>query len=94
MFGRFNRVWFWWLLTLLALAGVACLRVAQLEVVLYKLSLVLLAGLLGLHLDRAVFPYARPDTLKSNGEAGLSGVAMQRRAIIMAGAMLAVAMGL
>ena len=91
---RFNRVWLWWLLTLLALAGVALLRAEQLEIVLYKLALVLLAGLMGLHLDRAVFSYARPEALKNAGRTDLSIAAMLRRAVIMAGAMLAVAVGL
>jgi len=33
----------------------------QAPVTLYKLSLVTLAGLVGYWLDRALFPYARPD---------------------------------
>jgi len=33
----------------------------QAPVTLYKLSLVTLAGLVGYWLDRAIFPYARPD---------------------------------
>lgn len=94
MLKNLNRVWLWWMLTFFALAGVAYLRPEQLEIVLYKLALALLAGLLGLHLDRAVFAYARPEALKNAGRTDLSIAAMLRRAIIMAGAMLAVAMGL
>ena len=89
-----KRVILWWGLTLGALAGIACLRPEQLEVVLYKLALVMLAGLLGLHLDRAVSPYARPEALKNSGNRDLCATAMLRRAIIMAGAMLGVALGL
>lgn len=41
----------------------------QVPLTLYKLSLVTLAGLVGYWLDRALFPYARPDSfleLKKN----------------------------
>jgi len=34
----------------------------QVPLTLYKLSLVTLAGLVGYWLDRALFPYARPDS--------------------------------
>lgn len=45
---------------LLALAIVA-IAPQQVAVTLYKLSLVTTAGLIGYWLDRALFPYARPD---------------------------------
>ena len=51
-----------WLLAAIALLGVmALLSPAQLPVALYKASLIALAAVLGYWLDRALFPYARPD---------------------------------
>lgn len=51
----------------LAMAAVLLLLIAlvspkQLPVVLYKTSLIALAAVLGYWLDRALFPYARPDS--------------------------------
>ncbi len=94
MLKRLSRTPLWWLLTLLALGAVAWIRPEQLEVVVYKLALVFLAGVLALHFDRAVCPYARPEDLMDKGEERLCLAAMLRRAIIIAGAMLAMAMGL
>lgn len=37
----------------------------QVPLTLYKLSLVTLAGLVGYWLDRALFPYARPDSFQA-----------------------------
>lgn len=49
------------ILAALALAGLWLISPQQLPVVLYKVSLVLLAGVAGYWLDRWIFPYARPD---------------------------------
>lgn len=46
----------------LLLMAIATISPAQLPVALYKASLVALAGVLGYWLDRALFPYARPDS--------------------------------
>ena len=68
--------------------------------VIYKLSLVTLASVSAYWLDRWAFPYARPDRfLTGSGDAMANHKqvfvgAMLRRAIIMAGAMLAVGLGL
>lgn len=94
MLKKLKRAPLWWLIALLALVGVALIRPEQLEIVVYKLSLRCLAGVIGLHFDRAVCPYARPEDLMDAGEARLCLAAMVRRAIIIAGAMLAMAMGL
>jgi hypothetical protein len=53
------------LFTLLAaalLAAIAALAPVQLPVVLYKACLIALAAVMGYWLDRALFPYARPDS--------------------------------
>ena len=44
------------------LAAIALLSPVQLPVVLYKAALISLAAVLGYWLDRALFPYARPDS--------------------------------
>lgn len=52
----------WFLASLILLAAIAVIRPEQLPVALYKLSLISLAGVVGYHLDRSLFPYARPDS--------------------------------
>lgn len=72
----------------------------QLPVIVYKVSLILLASVAGYWLDRWAFPYARPDRfLTADGDVKVNhkrvfGATLIRRSIIMAGAMLAVGMGL
>ena len=80
----------------------------QLPVVVYKLSLITLAAVLGYWLDRSLFPKARPgqylkhdDRLMADGrfpvQTGLHLVfsaALIRRALIVAAVCLAVATGL
>lgn len=58
---RAPRTSTWLLLAALLLVAIAVAAPAQLPVVLYKASLVALAAVLGYWLDRALFPYARPD---------------------------------
>lgn len=53
------------LLTLALLVCIALVSPQQLPVVLYKAALITLAGVLGYWLDRAFFPYARPDSYLS-----------------------------
>ncbi len=50
------------LLTVLLLAVIAMVSPVQLPVVLYKAALIALAAVMGYWLDRALFPYARPDS--------------------------------
>lgn len=51
-----------WLIIALALSVLMlALAPAQLPVTLYKINLIALAGVMGYWLDRALFPYARPD---------------------------------
>lgn len=50
------------ILAAVLLAAIAVLSPVQLPVVLYKAALISLAAVLGYWLDRALFPYARPDS--------------------------------
>lgn len=74
----------------------------QLPVTLYKLSLVTVAGLVGYWLDRAIFPYARPDDIGKAFSLGAPMIGSRdqafnfaciRRAIIVGCAMLAMGLG-
>jgi hypothetical protein len=94
-----------WLLAALVLSfAVWWMAPQQLPVSIYKLSLVALAAVAGYWIDRSLFPYARPDVVLerdddgneiTTGDAALHwmGMAMLRRAIIVAATMLAVGLG-
>lgn len=58
---RAPRSTLWLVLAALLLFAMAMLSPAQLPVALYKAALIALAAVLGYWLDRALFPYARPD---------------------------------
>ncbi|WP_145548431.1 MULTISPECIES: putative holin [Yersinia] len=98
-----------WLLTAVLLLGtIGLVSPQQLPVVVYKLSLITLAAVLGYWLDRSLFPKSRPgqylkhdETLMASGrypvKTGLHLVfsaALIRRALIVAAVCLAVATGL
>lgn len=98
-----------WLLTAVLLLGtIGLVSPQQLPVVVYKLSLITLAAVLGYWLDRSLFPKSRPgqylkhdETLMASGrypvQTGLHLVfsaALIRRALIVAAVCLAVATGL
>lgn len=98
-----------WLLTAVLLLGtIGLVSPQQLPVVVYKLSLITLAAVLGYWLDRSLFPKARPgqylkhdETLMASGrypvQTGLHLVfsaTLIRRALIVAAVCLAVATGL
>lgn len=84
-------------LNLVLLGMIFVIAPQQAPVTLYKLSLVTSAGLVGYWLDRALFPYARPDTLMAIGLTHPYNTAflaaMIRRAIIVGCAMLAMGLG-
>lgn len=102
------RLWGWLLAAVVLFLVIALVSPQQLPVVVYKLSLISLAAVLGYWLDRSLFPKARPgqylkhdETLMSEGifpvRAGMHLVfsaALMRRALIVAAVCLAVAMGL
>lgn len=92
---------------------IAALSPIQLPVVAYKLSLISLAAVVAYWLDRALFPYARPDSyLVKDWRCGACigtslvdypivqeyraafNMACLRRAIIVAGVVIGVALGL
>ena len=58
---RAPRNTLWLLAAVLLLVLIAVVSPVQLPVVLYKLALVALAVVAGYWVDRALFPYARPD---------------------------------
>ncbi len=55
-----NTVWL--VVAIVLLAVIAVISPVQLPVVAYKASLIALAAVIGYWLDRALFPYARPDS--------------------------------
>lgn len=61
VFRRLPRLTTWLLLAVLLTVLLAILSPVQLPVALYKLCLVALASVVGYWIDRALFPYARPD---------------------------------
>ncbi|MEO7343224.1 MAG: putative holin [Methylotenera sp.] len=93
------------LLNVLLLLVLLAIAPQQVPVTLYKLSLVTTAGLVGYWLDRAIFPYARPDAFLTRPDPSSSKLivkpeysfefcfSMLRRAIIVAAAMLAMGLG-
>lgn len=84
------------LLNIVLLGVILAIAPQQVPVTLYKLSLVTSAGLVGYWLDRAIFPYARPDSYLQSPvkEFWFAFVgAMIRRAIIVGCAMLAMGLG-
>lgn len=58
---RAPRSTLWLFVAAALLAIIALVSPAQLSVVLYKTALIALSAVLGYWLDRALFPYARPD---------------------------------
>lgn len=99
-----------WLFTALALIVIiALVSPQQIPVVIYKLSLISLAAVLGYWLDRSLFPDSSPGTLMTEGMPRdtayehpvalidwyiVLAAALIRRAIIVAAVCLSVAMGL
>lgn len=57
---KLPRMTSWWLIALILSLAVFLIAPQQLPVSLYKLNLISLAALAGYWIDRAVFPYARP----------------------------------
>lgn len=98
--GRYPRMFGWLLLAVVLTALTYTLAPQQLPLSVYKLSLVSTAAVAGYWLDRALFPYARPDALLDIHEGAdhmtlvvLMSATMLRRAFIVGAAMLAVGLG-
>lgn len=109
----FPRMIGWLLAAAILIAVIALVSPQQLPVVLYKLSLISLAAVVGYWLDRALFPYARPDSYLRqdwrdgtdepydkadhpvvDGYCHVFAAAMLRRAMIVTGIVIGVALGL
>lgn len=105
---KFPRMLVWLVLTLvlmlLALALQASAPGNLVSVTLYKAHLLALGGWGGYWLDRALFPYARPDVVLERDENGEEitasdtalrwmGSAMLRRAVIVAACLITVGLG-
>lgn len=101
---KIPRLFGWLIATVILIGLIALLSPQQLPVSLYKLSLVVTAGVVGYWLDRSLFPYARPDnfTIKLDpakeswvidGDGMAFALTMIRRAIIVGCAMLAMGLG-
>ena len=87
---RTPRMTFWALITLALLFSLAIVAPTKLPVVLYKWGLVTLGCVRGYWLDRALFPYARPDMVPSC-ERSMAGI---RRALVVLGCVLGLTLGL
>jgi hypothetical protein len=61
LIAHFPRTLIWALCTVFLCMVLANIAPDQVVVVIYKIALVFLGGLIGYWLDRAAFPYARPD---------------------------------
>lgn len=102
------RLWGWLLAAAVMFLVIAVVSPQQLPVVVYKLSLISLAAVLGYWLDRSLFPKARPGQFQRHvpqlmdigrypvetGHHLVFAAVLLRRAIIVAAVCLAVAMGL
>lgn len=58
---RLPRLTTWLIIAIVLLVAISLVSPQQLPIVVYKLSLVSLAAGAGYWIDRALFPYARPD---------------------------------
>lgn len=103
------RMVLWFLISLVLMAFIAVTAPQQLPVSIYKLSLITTAAWVAYWLDRSLFPYARPDAFMSRPfsvgapycpqkvvnpeQQHAFCLAQLRRAIIIAAAMIAVALG-
>nr|WP_315492961.1 putative holin [uncultured Pseudomonas sp.] len=87
---RTPRMTFWALITLALLLCLAIVAPTKLPVVLYKCGLVTLGCVLGYWLDRALFPYARPDAVPAC-DRPMAGI---RRALVVLGCVLGLTLGL
>jgi len=63
---RFPRLTSWFILSTILLLGLFFVSPQQVPVALYKLTLITIAAFVGYHLDRALFPYSRPDIYLKN----------------------------
>lgn len=87
---RAPRMTDWTLITLALLLCLAIIAPNKLPIVLYKAGLVTLGGVLGYWIDRALFPYARPNQVQ-RAERAMAGI---RRALVVLACILGLTLGL
>ena len=87
---RLPRMTDWTLISLALLLCLAIIAPGKLPVVLYKCGLVTLGGVLGYWIDRALFPYARPDQVPE-AQRCMAGV---RRSLVVLACILGLTLGL
>jgi hypothetical protein len=87
---RAPRLTFWTLITIGLLIGLYLIAPSKIAVVLYKAALVTGGAVLAYWIDRALFPYARPDQVRAVHQpwAGI------RRALIVLACVLGLTLGL
>lgn len=89
-----TRMLSWLAISLALTAAIYLVAPHQLQVTLYKLSLITTAAWLGYWIDRSLFPYARPDKIYDDTfNANEMNLASLRRAIIIAACVVAAALG-
>lgn len=87
---RAPRMTDWTLITFALLMCLAIIAPSKLPIVLYKAGLVTLGGVLGYWIDRALFPYARPNQVQ-RAERAMAGI---RRALVVLACILGLTLGL
>ncbi|KTT63651.1 membrane protein [Pseudomonas oryzihabitans] len=80
----------WSLITLVLLVLLYTIAPSKLPVILYKASLVTFGGVLGYWIDRALFPYARPNQVQ-RWHQPWAGI---RRALVVLACVLGLTLGL
>ncbi len=89
-----TRMLSWLAISLALTAAIYLVAPHQLQVTLYKLSLITTAAWLGYWIDRSLFPYARPDKIYDDTfNANEMNLASLRRALIIAACVVAAALG-
>lgn len=84
----------WSVLAALLVTAIGYIAPQNLPVVLYKISLVVIGGVLGYWLDRGLFPYARPHNQCNDFHGPAQSMACLRRALIVIACVLGLTMGL
>ncbi|WP_144981132.1 putative holin [Halomonas sp. C22] len=90
------RIGPWLILAIITTVVVGALYPHQLGVLLWSLTKLCWGAYLGYWIDRSIFPYARPDGFnpdRAPKERTLWELLMLRRALIIAGAILALGLG-
>lgn len=87
---RTPRLTNWSLITLVLLVLLYTIAPSKLSVILYKASLVTFGGVLGYWIDRALFPYARPNQVH-RWHQPWAGI---RRALVVLACVLGLTLGL